>query len=484
MLFQKESMRHRGHSSINLSTNRPPSSRNNNQKNIERYQNDLKVGETGNRNIFLSLVGFFGITFGLCQLFSRKMNNTFQTSALDSSGTPPDISSAVNLRRRHEKMQIRLMLEQTEETDDEDNDDEVENDEKDVEQPEISHKEKSIEKDSFIFPHLDPGNIHPFVWKSNRIQVDKYARLVGIPTRLTEEIRKFCVDIGLMDAFRSILYSNPVNIGRSRLLSELKGPHKWAVTRPSASASWINSDLHWVDATDEESFEYSLSILKRGDLSAIAHAIGTEFESESLAFLGMGFIIVSHSTNSQMHQDNPGGGKDFFDLLFPLTIPENDISQLYVGDNEKNRGLVTLEPNLGVLLGMDTWHATADCDYRKNQNFRVFVSIYIADVNEDNVGLLSEDGTALFPVPGQQSWLMAQQGRLWRIDEGVVIDQGRKPFSFNDNLENCSDLANEGRCETDLTFTRLQCLKSCNVYLDDEEYFSKFHILNDVASWE
>jgi hypothetical protein len=477
-------MRHRGPSSVNLTFNEEHTSRNNNYPAVVKDRDDDKGGESGNRMFFLSLLGFVLITFTLFQLFPREVKNVFQPSALNSPVTISDISRIANLRRRTEKEHSLQHFERKSGKDDDYKEGEVNDDESDVELRKISYESKRMRNDSFVLPHLDSGNVHPFLWKSNHVQVDKHGRLMGIPVQLTEEIRKFCNDIGLMDAFQSILYSNPVRPGRSQMLSELKGSHKWAVTRPSSSGNWVDSDLHWVDATDEESFEYSLSVLKRGGLSAIIHAIGSEFDSEGLAFLGMGFILVSHSRNSQMHQDNPGGGKEFFDLLFPLIIPENDVAQLYVGEDEIRKGLVTLEPNLGVLLGMDTWHATADCDYRKNQNFRVFVSIYFADVNEENVELLSEDGTALFPVPGQQAWLMAQQGRLWRKGEGVVIDQGRKSFSFSDNLEDCSNRAAKGKCERDLTDMRLQCLKSCNVYLEDEEYFSKFHILNDVASWE
>lgn len=68
-------------------------------------------------------------------------------------------------------------------------------------------------------------------------------------------------------------------------------------------------------------------------------------------------------------------------------------------------------------MGMDTWHATANCDYApgRGNDLHAGVLVYLfADVNEDNVEeLLAEDGAALFPIPGQADWILAQQGFLW-----------------------------------------------------------------------
>ena len=336
-----------------------------------------------------------------------------------------------------------------------------------------SHQNSDKSSDSpFILPQLNPGGMSPFFWRSDGTKVDKHARLVGLPMGLTDEIRKFCEETGLIAHFRSLMYSDPVTPGNSRLL-ELKGNRQWAATRPTNEANWVHSNLHWVDPADETGFEEALSVLKRWGIDKIIDVIGSEFQSESLTFLGLGFIVVSHSTASKKHQDNPGGGKDFFDLLFPLVLPKNDVAQLRIGKSKKQNGLVNFEANVGVLLGMDTWHSTADCDYRDDNDLRVAVSVYLADVNEDNVELLSEDGTALFPIPGQADWILAQQGRLWKNGVGLTADQGRKPFDVEDEYVECPEWAEEGKCESDLTGVRMECLKSCKIYVDDELYFSE-----------
>jgi hypothetical protein len=278
-----------------------------------------------------------------------------------------------------------------------------------------------------------------------------------------------------MEVFRTLAYDDPVPQGESRLL-ELKGGRSWTATSPQGDGNWQNSNLHWVDVADEENFEESMKVLKRGGFDKILEAIGSDFESDGLMIAGMGFILLSHSNGSDLHRDNPGGGKDFFDLLFPLILPEDDVSQLYIGDDisQDRAAPLNLQPDEAILLGMDTWHKTGDCDYRKNNGLRVAVSVYVADVNEDNVELVASDGTALFPVPGQEDWFLAQKGRFWRKGEGIVKDKGRKPFSVEDLHPECPEWAEDWKCDTDLWGVRMKCLKSCEIYFDDDEYFSAF----------
>ena len=102
-----------------------------------------------------------------------------------------------------------------------------------------------------------------------------------------------------MVQFRSLLFTAPVIQGESRLL-ELNGNRKWTATRPFELANWVGSNLHWVDPADEQSFEEALSVLNRGGIGADIHAVGLEFPSHGLTFLGLGFIIVFHSVASRM----------------------------------------------------------------------------------------------------------------------------------------------------------------------------------------
>lgn len=49
---------------------------------------------------------------------------------------------------------------------------------------------------------MDEDEVNPFVWKSNGKQVDKCARLIGLPEELTEEQYYFAEKSGLLNVFR------------------------------------------------------------------------------------------------------------------------------------------------------------------------------------------------------------------------------------------------------------------------------------------
>ena len=110
----------------------------------------------------------------------------------------------------------------------------------------------------------------------------------------------------------------------------------------------------------------------------------------------MGFIMASYNLQGNVHRDLPGAGGYWWDLLFPLVLPEEGSSQLKLAD-EHDRGrepaTVSYTPNIGVLIGGDTRHGTGSCDYREEGGLRVAVSVYIVDIDEDNVENVASDGT-------------------------------------------------------------------------------------------
>jgi hypothetical protein len=85
---------------------------------------------------------------------------------------------------------------------------------------------------------MNEGEVMPFVWKSSGKQVDKYARLIGLPPQLTAEIYDFTLQSGLFDAFRHEIYSNVSQQAskHSRILQGLKTKGQWAV-----DISWTES---------------------------------------------------------------------------------------------------------------------------------------------------------------------------------------------------------------------------------------------------
>jgi hypothetical protein len=326
----------------------------------------------------------------------------------------------------------------------------------------------------------------PLHWASNGKKVDKHARVVGLPPSLTEEIQKFCMEIGLDTLFQWASHPNDLDIGETIIThpNTLKEGHKWAITRTGEDRD--STHQHWLHTIDEKSYEATVDVLKRGNFDYVLGIIANEFKPWGYMFAGMGFTVGVHSEASVIHRETPGGGKNLLKLVFPVHLPEHNVAQLYVGNEEERKvAPVDLEYHQGLLLSGDTVHGTADFDYRSNDNIQIFASIYIADIEEDNIDMIAEDNTALFPFSGNTGWLLAQRGRFWGGTYGgsFELDRGRKSYKSKDDLENCQELAERRLClepsqlnnDPGLWDVRRFCPMSCGIFIDDETYFSTVH---------
>jgi len=173
----------------------------------------------------------------------------------------------------------------------------------------------------------------------------------------------------------------------------------------------------------------------------------------------------------------------FYNVIVPIHIPEDDVAALYVGeDNNENWGTVNLQPDVGILVGGESLHGTAKCDYREAKDFRLSFAIYMADVNDDNVDLVASDSTSLWPSIGDSSFIASQRERLWTRDgtASLVNDKGRKPFNVQDEDSDCA--RSKHLCDTDLLGKRLRCPKTCNLYMEDEVYYAKLKAEGSLLS--
>jgi len=337
----------------------------------------------------------------------------------------------------------------------------------------------------FRFPQLKEFQMSPLYWASSGKQVDRDARVVGLPPRLTHEVRNFCEDIGLLRLFQRVAQSSSMKNDEIEITGpgDLKKDHTWAITRAGSGDHLGTNNLHYLDVADEISFEETAEVLNKGKFDDVLDVIAAEFRPWGFMVTGIRFMVASHSEASKIHKTNQDGGKNSLNLVFPIYLSEHKVAQLYVGnEEEKMVAPVDLDYHHGLLVGGDTTHGTANYDYRKDGGFQVFASITIADLHNDNLDkIISGDRTAIFP--GQTEWLMAQQGRFWGGTQGgsFEFDTGRKPFQAVDALENCNDLAQRGLClksseskdDPNLWDVRTHCPQSCGIYIDDATYFTK-----------
>ncbi len=232
----------------------------------------------------------------------------------------------------------------------------------------------------------------------------------------------------------------------------------------------------WIDPADEQCFESMMSVLRRGNFDIVLDAVGKKFDLDDLMVTGIGPIFLSHFKHdpqyNQIHVDLPEAKGSFYNVVVPLYIPKGGAT-LYVGDSDKGKALpIQMRYNVGTVLGAASPHGTGECDYRADRDVRLSVAIYLADVNKRNIEDVAGDSTSLWPTEGDLDWFWSQKGRVWRRDgsRSLKNDAGREDLQIEDERDDCESLMD--LCMKDPTGVRLQCSKTCEVYLTDETYKS------------
>lgn len=101
-----------------------------------------------------------------------------------------------------------------------------------------------------------------------------------------------------------------------------------------------------------------------------------------------------------------------FNIIIPLifaneTEPELDIQD----DDTEEVGGYGYEPNVAIMQGDDAVHATAAVDYL--DEFCLAISIYISDINEDNIEETADALTNLYPPQRDLDLFRSWRGMHW-----------------------------------------------------------------------
>ena len=330
----------------------------------------------------------------------------------------------------------------------------------------------------FLTPDLKSGQADNLKWEDGVI-VQDYAARVGLPPHFIPTFTQYAKDIGLYDIMMNMLYENPLSPGGSEWFS-FQSPYQkkvegeemrnftWNVERPDKK--W-KSDMHWFNTADELSHEDALRALSKGGFDQVLKGIGEKFNLDELHVDSIGFVAVTNCARGFIHTDWEGTGGRAFNFLVGIHSPEDAGPELIVESDERGKGEVYYGRNAGILVGDETRHGTRECDHSANQGVRITASIYLADVTKENVGILAGDTTSIFPPMEEygESWIFSQQGRHWRKEgggPGLVGDPGRASFQFKDNARGCT----KNDCYDEGDKQRNDCLKTCQVFIDDEIY--------------
>jgi hypothetical protein len=65
------------------------------------------------------------------------------------------------------------------------------------------------------------------------------------------------------------------------------------------------------------------------------------------------------------------------------------------------------------MVGDDALHATSAVDYLSANEMRMAATVYIADINADNIESIMNDFTQAYPPKGDLDFLLNQAGQHW-----------------------------------------------------------------------
>jgi len=331
----------------------------------------------------------------------------------------------------------------------------------------------------FVSPKLEPGEMFPFVWREDGEFTTEYAFQIGLPPELTTELLDYCNTLGITEKFRELVGDNPIEAKdeHSGQFFEMTDGNRWYAQRPAKK--WT-SNMHWISPADEQTHEEYLKVLARGNFDLVLDAIGRYLGLEGLTAYHLTFIGVSHSEKGYIHHDTHHTGASVYNVIIPLILDDDALPELEMtdGDDPTRKGSLKYQLGTASLMGDDAMHGTQACDYRDKKGMRMAATVYIADINSLNAeDIAKKTLTQIFPLPDTK-WLKSQQGRHWGNDNdnSLVTDKGRAKFAFYNKLLDCADRAEKGLCESDTDYTRVMCLKSCNIYdsrLNTEESRAK-----------
>lgn len=256
---------------------------------------------------------------------------------------------------------------------------------------------------------LGPGELAPATLVDGTPICENGYR-VGIPPGVSHELRSFCDRIGITERFRGLLLTEQPLVPGTTVTTTLGGD-AWNTQRPRTH--W-NNNMHWISPADEDAQEKYLQALGRGGFDKVLDGIGTYFGMDGIVAHHLTFIGVSHAVDSFTHADFIQTDGKAFNIIIPLILATDPPPELgWESDDREFYGWYNYEQDVAALLGDDAYHVTADCDYRKGNEFRMAATVYICDVNAENVSPILEMCTQAYPPDNDRERLVSQAGNHW-----------------------------------------------------------------------
>lgn len=267
---------------------------------------------------------------------------------------------------------------------------------------------------NFLREPLEPGALDYLYWKDTKEVVLQNAYRLGLPLSVRSTLLDYCEKTGIANILRHVTVEDNGLLPGQDTFVDING-FNWFLQRPSKSWS---SNLHWLSPSDMDAHDDYLQALTIAGFDDMIKSIGEQLGLDGLAVYHVTFIAVSQSTKGYIHTDVQRTGDKTFNVIVPLIkatdgTPELDVQS---DDGDYRLGRYPYEVDVAALMGDRSWHGTSAVDYRVAKEMRLAATIYITDVNEDNVESIMDQYTQHFP-PSDPELLLGWSGRHWKPDD-------------------------------------------------------------------
>jgi len=256
------------------------------------------------------------------------------------------------------------------------------------------------------------GELLPLVWPNGEKIKDNIFR-VGLPKTLRTELIKYAERVGLYDLIESIYSGNTLNIGTEEYVNLPRSGEMWHNKRPPGEWS---SNMHWISPGNKEAHDGFLRALGDGGTDEILNSIGRELNLDGISCYHLTFIVVTECDQGYVHHDFNNTGVKAFNLIVPMDLVPGSEPELDVVDFKRNVGRFKYEKDVGLLIGDGALHATASTHY--SSGFRLMATIFLADVNQDNIDYM--EYSQPYP-PDDPSERLRNAGEHWKPDGSTSL---------------------------------------------------------------
>lgn len=266
---------------------------------------------------------------------------------------------------------------------------------------------------------LKNGYIAPIRWSATHDIVSPWTFRIGLTSRIREVLLEYCHRVGIKKLLQHVtMEGNGLIVNDRQYVSfqtnrSKTNEQKWYIQRHNSEGK---SNLHWLSPGDRNAQESLLQALSFAGFDDILQSIGEYFSFNGLAIYHTTFSAISHSTKGYHHWDMRDTGAGVYNIIVPLIIPNETDPELEIkndhGSQNTKKARYFYEHDVGVMIGDKSHHETNAVDYRYNREMRLTASIYVADINNQNIRTIAQDSMIDY-LGYDPKLLLTWAGRHW-----------------------------------------------------------------------